>query len=355
MAASVEIEATGIISDEGAAYPSLVRLENGDILASYTVGGGPLATGGTGLARSRDEGRTWRREPLIFAATEAPPSTNSLRLSLTPDGTLLAYGFRKFVEEGDQRFGRQTRRDVVYKESPDGGLSWGPLRRIPTREGCSWEVSNPILALDARRWLAPATTLFHADRLGETALLFTTPDAGQTWPESSIIFHDPEGVLGFFEQKVIALDRERLLATAWTVRMGDYRDLENRFSLSDDGGRSWSAAQPTGIFGQTMTPVWIRGDALLVLYNRRYGEQGVQMCLVRFSDEAWKAEYERSLWDARSTVCAPSAGSGIDELAKFSFGLPCGLLLDERTVLAAHWCVEEGVCLIRWNRLKLHL
>ena len=34
-----------------------------------------------------------------------------------------------------------------------------------------------------------------------------------------------------------------------------------------------------------MTPVALGGDRLLVLYNRRYGDQGIVMLLVTFTDE----------------------------------------------------------------------
>ena len=30
-----------------------------------------------------------------------------------------------------------------------------------------------------------------------------------------------------------------------------------------------------------MTPVWLGGDRLLVLYNRRYGRQGIVMLVVQ--------------------------------------------------------------------------
>ncbi|MCL4850462.1 MAG: glycoside hydrolase [Bryobacteraceae bacterium] len=349
----LRIVETGIINADDAAYPSLIRLDDGEILAAFTVGGGPQALGGTALARSCDGGRNWQTESMILSPSDSPPTTNSLRLSRTPQGTLIAYGFRKFSQNGDRSFGHRLRRDPVYTLSRDGGRVWGPVQTIPTSAGDAWEVSNPMVVLSGNRWLAPAASLFHPDRLGETALVFCSDDGGVSWPDSTIVFHDPEGVRGFFEQKIIETEPGRLLATAWTVRMGDYRDLDNHFSVSTDAGRTWSPARPTGIQGQTLTPIWLGGDRIAALYNCRYGRQGVRMCLVRYTAELWTVEWEEMLWDARASRSVKLSTSGLEELSTFAFGLPCAIRLDARHLLAAHWCVEDGVCLIRWTRLEL--
>ena len=139
----------------------------------------------------------------------------------------------------------------------------------------------PILAWDEDRWLAPAGLLADAGSLGERVVVFSSPDAGQTWPHSPTVFHDPDARRCFFETKVIRLGGERLLAAAWTVTAGDYRDLDNQYALSRDGGSTWTRPISTGIRGQTMTPVWLGGDRLLVLYNRRYGRQGIVMLVVQ--------------------------------------------------------------------------
>ena len=50
---SIEILDSGIIDNRDSSFPTLVRLDYGDILAGFTVGGGPFVNGGTELARSR--------------------------------------------------------------------------------------------------------------------------------------------------------------------------------------------------------------------------------------------------------------------------------------------------------------
>jgi hypothetical protein len=353
---AIEIEESGLIEKRDSAYPTVVRLDDGDLLAAYTIGGGPLATGGTVCSRSRDIGRTWERCSVILPRGEDPPTRNSLRLSKTEDGTVLAYGMEADRKEGKMQFGEKQRRDPVLCYSPDEGVNWSAKKALNTPISGPFEISNPILVLRDGRWLAPATTMESPDRLGERVLLFESADEGETWPHVFVAMKDPGKKKGFFEKKVIELDPGHLLMTAWTVTLPEYTDIENHFTVSRDGGKTWCEPRSTGIQGQTLTPVWIGRDRLLVLYNRRYGDQGVQGALVRFTDESWEVLSESTIWDARASRRATDQGdSGLEELKTFAFGLPSALCLDvdTNTYLAVHWCEEGGICGIRWTRLRI--
>ena len=137
--------------------------------------------------------------------------------------------------------------------------------------------------------------------------------------------------------------------------MGEYSDLEDHFTISEDGGVTWGPLQSTGIRGQTMTPIWLGADRLLVLYNRRYGKQGVIACLVRFTDTSWTVDCEQTLWDARASREAPEDADGINELETFAFGLPSAIALDRETLLCVHWCKEQEKFGIRWTRIHVGL
>ena len=53
---TIEILGTGRIDERDSAFPQAVQLPGGDLLCSFSVGGGALVTGGTEWARSRDGG-----------------------------------------------------------------------------------------------------------------------------------------------------------------------------------------------------------------------------------------------------------------------------------------------------------
>lgn len=350
---SLRILATGRIDDRDSAYPQAVQLPDGDILCSFSVGGGPALDGGTDWARSSDGGSTWRLEGTILPPTEQPRSVNSLRLTLSVDGkTVFAYGGRLFREMG-QKLG-EGRREAVLCTSADGGHAWSAPRRVPMPVDCPLEVSHGVLPLASGRLLAPAATLPAKDRLGEQVLVAISDNGGQDWPVHRVVFEDRGKKLGFFEHKLAELAPGRVLATAWTVTLGDVLDRPNSFVISNDDGVTWGPVRSTGVNGQTLTPVPLGGDRLLVLYNRRYGRQGVVMGLVTLTEEAWCVHHEELLYDAKAVQATPGEShAGLKSLDAFQFGLPTGIRLHDGTILATHWCRENGRFVIRWTRIAV--
>ena len=102
-----------------------------------------------------------------------------------------------------------------------------------------------------------------------------------------------------------------------------------------------------------MTSVWLGDDRFLVLYNKRYGEQSVQMCLVRAAGDRFEVEFEGTMYDGRARLELTDDVSSQEQIALIRFGFPTAVRLDHGTFLATHWCEEDGVCGIRWTRLRL--
>lgn len=351
-----EIIDTGHVSRNDAAFPTLVVLENGDILCAHTAkGDGPNALGGTDLARSSDNGFTWIHQGTILPRTENPVAVNSMRISQAADNTLLAYGERAHLagKGAVRRFGIDKSEPVLCV-STDEGKTWSPPSPLPADLAGAYEISSPIICKNNNTFLAPAATLADKDHLGERVVLYESRDRGETWPEYHTVFQDPEGKKGFFEQKIIHLEESRLLATAWTVTLGDYKDLENHFAISDNFGKTWSPAYPAGIQGQTLTPLYLGDNNLLCLSNRRYGAQGVAAYHAKIDDTKWEVETLGLLWDAKASRDQNlEKTKGIEAFDDFAFGLPSAIQLKNDLFLAVHWCREDGVFGIRWTQFRI--
>ena len=74
-----------------------------------------------------------------------------------------------------------------------------------------------------------------------------------------LFFEDPGKRFGYLEQKLAQVSPVLLIATCWTVTLGDAVDEADSYALSRDDGTSWSPPQSTGIWGQTMTPIPLGG------------------------------------------------------------------------------------------------
>ena len=347
---SIEILGKGRIDERDSAFPQAVQLPNGDLLCSFNVGGGAIVTGGSDWARSTDGGETWHLEGSILPPTSEPRTNNALKLSVSSDGTVYAYGSRGYPQEG-HGFGH-VRNEPVF--CTFDGVGWSSPMVVPMPADCPLEISHGILPLSSGRLLAPAATLPEQGRLGEQVLVAISDDAGRTWPSHAVVFQDPAKEVGFFEQKLAEIGQGRVIATCWTVTLDGVQDRPNSFAISEDQGSTWGSAKTTGISGQTMTPISLGQDRLLVLYNRRYGHQAIVMALVTFTDEAWIVHHEDVLYDANDSRQRPGGDtSGVEELNAFAFGFPTAIKLQDGTIFATYWSRENGKNGVSWTKLSV--
>ena len=345
----LEILESGHVDREECAFATVVRLDDGDLICGFSRGGGAHANGDTHTARSSDGGYTWSYQGVILERETNPTRTNHLRLSRTADGTIIAYGQRdQPLPSGSGHAGCEP----VLCRSSDGGESWSEPEVIPFQIQGPYEISNPIVVTDDGRWLAPTATL-HDGRYGEFVVVHESADGGASWPNMHTVFQDSGSGIGYLEQKLVQCQPGRLMACAWVQDYANDTDLKNAYSFSEDGGRNWDGPHPTGIQGQTMTPIWMGEDRFLVLYNKRFGDQSVQMCLVRASSEGWEIEFEGMLFDGQAKLELTEEVSSQEQIGLIQFGYPMGLMLDDETALTVHWCAEDGVCGIRWTRVKV--
>ncbi len=349
---SIELLDTGIIDDREAAFPLAIQRPDGEILCSYGVGGGALVTGHTEYSSSSDNGRSWTRRGVILPKDESLSRANFLKLTQSADAqTIYAYG-SWVSDEVDDGFGERDMR-AIYCASKDGGVTWSNEISVPFPEDCPLEVSHGILTLGSGRLLAPAATLPAKDRYGESVYVARSDDHGDSWQYSKA-FACPNGNRGFFEHKFIEVASDMILGVCWTVKLDGYVDQNNTYVVSRDGGETWSVPQDTGLQGQTMTPIRLANDKLLVLYNQRHGEQGIRVLLVNWSDDGWNVCHESTLYDARSNYQrGVDVESGVDEFDAFQFGFPTGIELADGSILTTHWCHEGGRCVVRWSLLQV--
>lgn len=343
------------INQDNSAFPTIVKLDNGDLICAFNVGGGPEVTGGSDWARSCDNGSNWKYEGSILPRTETPVTVNSMRLSRTGDGRVIAYGQRNYLSDKNTKFGT-LKNDVVFCIADANGQNWSNPTVVPHNYPGPFEVSNPIVVLADGRWLAPAALLTDAEHLGEKVIICESSDEGKSWENEYTVFADPEGKKGFFEQKIIETMPGKLLAFAWTVELGSYKDFTNHYALSTDGGSSWSEPKPTTVNGQTLTPFWLGGDDYLLIYNYRQNPQGIKIAQVKLNESGCQVINEDFLWQPakhRPQLDSAKIENGIDSFDEFKFGLPSLIKLNDNSFIATFWCYEADNYGIRCIKLNI--
>jgi len=345
----MRVSERGTIDSADSAFAQTAILADGTLLAAFSDAGGQFATGGTSLSRSAD-GRVWSSRQTLLAAIAQPRTTNFLKASTSlRTNTVFAYGARQ--QQPEDVIFDDRRYDAVLCRSTDHGSTWSPPETVPFPTH-ALEISHGVLALQSGRLLAPAATI-EEGRLGERVLVAISDDDGLTWHRHSTALFDPEGKLGFLEQKLTQLNDGRILATSWTVDLADASDRSNHFAISEDDGETWTSPRSMGIFGQTLSAVQLPDGRFLLAFNRRYGEQGIVLALANLEGDAWQVEQEVLGYDPNVQRAARTGTSLAEEMLDFQFGYPILLLRDDQSALLTYWSVEGGSCGVRWASVQL--
>jgi hypothetical protein len=341
-------------------HPSLVLLDNGELLASFDLGQGAESLDyRTYLSRSLDTGLTWSPPLPLLEETTSPRSTHSLRISRTRAGAVLAFGGR--FHRNDPEEGLVNRAnlgyvpmDLLWMQSDDGGRTWGPPHRIePPLVGPSFEICHGIVELRDGRWLAPTSTWKGWEGQmpnGMKAVTLVSHDQGHSWPEYIDIVDQYAQAIISWEQSLTELPDGRLLAVVWAFDENAGRSLPNPYTLSDDG-RLFSPPRLTGLKGQTAKLLSLADGRVLCLY-RRDDQPGLWANLACIDGEQWINLAEAPLWQGAGSGMTGKAAAG-EELSGLKFGYPSMVRLNDGNVFALFWCCEDCINNIRWLRIRV--
>lgn len=368
----IHIESTGVVyrnpiphvRSVHAYFPSVVTLPDGGMVATIVLGEAFEAPNCHAcVTRSEDGGQTWSDpRPLLPASPPGRLTSDTARLTALPDGRLVAFVMRHDrTEHPNQGLTNPETLGFVPVEmlltrSDDGGANWSePEELAAPIEGPCFEMCSPITVLRDGAWLLPTSTWpdwsgYCPNGLRMVALM--SRDEGRSWPECRDVMTADSGRVFFWESKIQEFADGRLLAVAWVYDDEASRDRPNHFSLSGDGGATWSPPASTGLQGQTMTPLVLDDGRVLTVY-RRIDTPGLWASLSRIVGDQWHNEAQEPLWGAEAAGLTDSSEDMAHNFNVLRFGAPCLSRIDDKTVFVAFWCYEDCVSVIRWFRLTV--
>jgi sialidase-1 len=245
-------------NSEGAFLP----LKDGRLLFAYTH-----FTGGRGdddaaylAARySQDGGKTWTERDHILMPNEGKMNVMSVSLLRLADGSIGLFYLRKQALDDCRAY---------LRFSTDEGKTWSQPILCTDPQGYYVVNNDRVIQLKNGRLVVPAAR--HNVAGGKwtargVALCFLSDDGGKTWHKSRSELEAPKtSKSGLQEPGVVELKDGKILMVSRT-------DQGSQFSAySEDGGETWSSAQPTGL-KSPVSPASIKripktGD-LLVVWN----------------------------------------------------------------------------------------
>lgn len=311
------------------------------------------------ITRSFDNGHTWDTAKQIWPEQTLRFSIYG-SISKTPTGDLLFYGTRTPIDEPGESFWSPLTQgllpnELIWSRSRDGGHTWSDFKIIKIPYAGSAEAPGPMCATRNGRLLccyAPSNTFDAKVKVERNKIVcLWSDDDGSTWQHSTMLkfpFDDSSGAVAW----LMELDDSRLLGTAWHIR--ESADEPNAFAISSDSGKTWKPTGSTGIFGQSTSLAALPGGRALFVYNqRKYGDIGVWMAVVRPTDNDFGIEHNASVWKA--TRASKIQGKvNHDTWTDFAFGEPSVLVLPSNEILVTLWSAQRSGADIVYVKLRMN-
>jgi len=337
-------------------FPSLARLENGTLVAAFSIGQAFESADLHSYASiSTDEGKTWS-EPKELAPRREGWSDFS-RISLLPDGSLIGmiqWHDRSRPDSGltnpDTLGFTETEFSVIRSKD---GMQWSaPQRVAEPLVGPSFEMCCPVRPLKDGRLVFPTSTWQGWDGYcpnGTKAVAFISDDNGENWTYVDVMA-DPQNEIIYWESRILEMNDGRLLATAWVYDNAHNTDLLNHYAIGTAEG--FQPPKSTGLRGQTMEPILLSDGRILTAY-RRTDKPGLWGNLSHIEGDEWVNDGEALLWTNQQGKLFATGENMVENFNVLRFGAPNGMQLPDGTCLICFWCVEDTVSNIRWVRVRV--
>ncbi len=343
-------------------FPWLCEKADGELLACFAIGEAfESVDSASYTATSRDGGKTWSAPvPMFDFGGDADRFTDYTKVIVLPDGRLAALGYTYLRDDPELPIGNPANGGVLddfvfWSISEDGGKTWGEMQKIDCAWGPHVEASAPLTVLKDGTWITPITGFpdwngkMHGALCGRA---LRSDDGGKTWSDDAVCM-DFDGKVTCYEQRMCQLASGAILCIGWNENVETGERMDNHYTVSYDGGKTWSKPVTTGVRGQASSLCALGGERFLALHavRRDTDRPGIYAYVVDFSDKTWKVVDECVVFEPAVPVMKDSKMAEIFSFLKF--GQPGAILLSDGDVLMSHWYAQDGRYQTVATRIKL--
>lgn len=325
------------------AFPSIVRRPDGELLVAFrraperrAFGEGVSHTDPNSylvLVRSKDDGKTWSREPELIHAHPFGGSQDPCMVQLH-DGMIIcsSYAWARLepgtfakLKQPVARAGNFAFLGGYLLRSRDGGHSWEPPVLPPP---CAGEANHDLFGKlvpaynrgamcegrDGKLYWVVASSSTNAPERTATHLLIS-PDKGQTWRYSCVAAQDSKAE--FNETSVYETPKGDLVAFLRTQNLDDHTCI----ARSTDRGKSFQW-QDAGFRGHPHHALQLSDKRVLLVYGYRHRPFGVRARVLNSEcTDARKAE---------ETILREDGGNG-------DLGYPWSTMISKTRALVVYY------------------
>ncbi len=342
------------------AFPFLARRGDGVLLAAHQIGEAfESADGASYVSVSRDGGETWEAPRRMFPRSCGRPVSESCKITALADGRFIALGYAYFRDDPEKPIGNPETGglldDFVFWSESGDGIEWGPMCPIPSAWGPHTEASAPLTVLKSGAWITPVTGFPKWDGTMTGPMCgraLRSDDGGRTWNDDAVCMAFPSGTVTCYEQRMCELGSGTLVCIGWNEDTKTGERLENHYTVSRDGGATWSAPVPTGVRGQASSVCALGGERLLALHavRRDTDRPGIYGYVVDLSGGRWEILDSALLWEPAMPPVRDPRMAAIFSFLKF--GQPGAVVLPDGDALMSFWYAQDGQYRTRAARIR---
>lgn len=353
-------------STAGCYIPSICSLSDGSVLVSYRVGSDKMAEdGNVQFSRSRDGGKSWKPPVQPFNLTFAgiKGSFWAAYVSEIEKGRLLTalFWLNRSRHQDKPHFNPETLGIVPTKtllsESTDFGDTWSkPWELDPSPFDCPLPVENGVSRL-------PDGTLicfFEKYKSYEdpkpweqAAIIKFSYDGGKTWPDYAVAARDPKGRIWYNDQRGAVLRDGRVLNFYYTFDSEQKRYVNIHRNISEDGGRTWSMPEDTGVPGQPAQPVELEDGRIVLVSVERQAARTVSARVSTDCGKSWSSEPVLTIYSRSPSGGTARGSEDFSDWSKYDFGRPQAVLLPDGDVMVVYYAGSEKRTSIYWARVGI--
>lgn len=334
-----------------AAFPFLTECEDGTLLCAYQIGEAFESVDGTSyLSRSTDGGKSWEGPfPMFDKSGEAVPTSDSCKITKAGDG-LVALGYKYFRENPDFPIGNPETGGVLddalfLSRSADNGKTWSAHEIIPEAWGGHTEASAPLTVLQSGEWVTPITGFPTWEGKMSARLcgrLLRSADEGKTWNDDTVCMAFPGDNVTCYEMRLAQTESGKIAVIGWNENVKTGERMNNHYTLSEDGGKTFSEPRDTGIRGQASSVCAIGGEKVLALHacRRDTDRPGIYAYVVDLADGKWNIVDQALVWEPATPMVRSKNTAEI--FAFLKFGQPGAIRTKDGRILMSHWFAEQG-------------
>jgi len=339
-------------------FTGFFKHSNGKIFSSFRLGTRKDSTDGNGVVCQSITGADWT---IVFSGFKNqfdghPGDIKITELFERPDGNISAFLSWFDCSKSEKLYDASSDTiqpsKLILVDSFDMGNTWTDYRIVNTQNFPGPALTGPVLK--TRNGYFAFFESYGPEKPGlpslHTAHALYSPD-GINFTKIITVAKHPENELYYWDQRnTYDTATGNIITMFWTYNRKQEKDVDIHISYGNHEKFTWSVPVPTRIKGQIAAPISLPDGRLLCFYVHRHYSGSMRLVMSLDKGKTWNFDGELIICQHPEIKEKISEGKNSyadywEDMNSWSFGHPCGILLDENRVLLGYYAGKDVTCL----------